>query len=693
MSTPTPSAPNKLQKLRESFIGQLPAQLEAIREMLAALGTTEPPAEKMEDFHRAIHSLKGSSAAFGLKGLSAVTAEAEDLAKEVMNAGWDPASPWRETMKERLAQVEKAIQAVGSGQETDPVRLDLAAAEAIHSGADRKRIYLCEDDPFQLSSLTTQIGCFGFEVTGFAKLEEFQAAVDTSAPDAIVMDMVHPGRRTGGAQIVERIRAGGGRGVPVVFISMESDMGSRLAAVRVGCDAYFVKPADPTELCATLHALTSNEKPEPYRIVIVEDDSHLSEMYGTILHEAGMETRTLTDPMQALPLLREFQPDLVLMDMHMPGCSGLELAAVIRQMKEYLSIPIVFLSGETDPDLQFDARRKGGDEFLHKTIKPEHLVAAVAVRAQRMKLLRSFMVRDSMTGLFNHSSIKEHLDIAVTRAQRAGENVCFAMIDLDHFKGVNDRYGHAAGDKVLVAMANLLRQRLRKSDIIGRYGGEELAVILPGSSMQEAVALMDQLRRCFENIRFPVGEDTFTVTFSCGVASLESHDNPEKLCLAADQSLYTAKKEGRNRVVAAGRFISTTQLKAMRVLVVDDAPPILAILVNMLEQIGFAKISTANNGQEAWNVLKAGRVDLVIADWHMPRMNGFELLKAVRGDSALSGLPFVMITSESDKKSVREAILAGVSEYILKPVYSEELSNKIIRALCKPPSAAAPAPK
>jgi len=692
MPPQTPSAPSKMHKLRESFIRQLPAQFGSIRRMFDSLAQDLPSKEALEEFHRAIHSLKGSSAAFGLQGLSAAASEGEHLAKELAEGGVDPGSSWRGAMEEHFARMERALAATRSGREADPTEADIAVAEAIHSGSERKVVYLCEDDPFQLTSLTTQIGCFGFEVAAFQDLDGFYDAVCKSSPDVIVMDMIHPGNRTGGAQIVEKVRSGGGVQVPVVYITSEGDISSRLAAVRAGCDAYFVKPVNPTDLCQTLQSLTCAEKPDPYRIMIVDDDPQLSGLYGAVLQEAGMETLAVNDPLQTLPHLAEFKPDLILMDMHMPGCNGLELAGVIRQMGAYLSIPIIFLSSETDQDLQCDAKRIGADEFLHKTIKPEHLVSTVAVRAQRMKLLRSLMIRDSMTGLFNHSTTKEYLELNVTRAQRMGENVCFVMIDLDHFKGINDRYGHPTGDRVLVATANLLRQRLRKSDAIGRYGGEEFAVILPGISMTEAVALMDNMRRCFETIRFPVEDGFFTATFSCGVASLSSHDNAEKLCLAADQALYTAKKEGRNRVVAAGRFVSDEQLRDMKVLVVEDAPPIRAILIDMLGGVGFVDIVAAANGQQAWDILKVSTVDLIIADWHMPQMSGFELLRLVRSEAALSEIPFVMITGESDKNSVREAVKAGVSEYILKPVYAEELSKKIIRALCKDKRAASPAP-
>src|SRR6185369_7387218 len=199
---------------------------------------------------------------------------------------------------------------------------------------------------------------------------------------------------------------------------------------------------------------------------------------------------------------------------------------------------IIFLSSETDPEVQFDVRRLGGDEFLIKPIRPDHLISTVTVRAERMKIIRSFVARDCMTGLFNHTATKEQLDFAIERARLREETLCFALIDLDHFKDVNDNYGHQAGDRVLMALARLLRQRLRKSDVVGRFGGEEFAVILPVCSIEEAGFMLEQIVESFAAISFPAGEGTFNSTFSCGVASLENHGTAEKLYKAADEALF-----------------------------------------------------------------------------------------------------------------------------------------------------------
>ena len=263
-----------------------------------------------------------------------------------------------------------------------------------------------------------------------------------------------------------------------------------------------------------------------------------------------MITFQVHKPERVLGVLRQFRPDLVLMDMYMPGCNGRDLAKLVRQVPDYFGLPIVFLSSETDKHKQFSAMRVGAEGFLTKPIQPEDLVAAVAIRAERMRALRMLMVRDSLTGLFNHSTTTQMLESAIANAGRQQERLCFAMIDVDRFKAVNDTHGHPAGDQVLLALARILRQRLRNSDIVGRYGGEEFAVILQGIKLEVAVQIIDQLREDFAKIRFHAGEIEFFCAFSAGVSAFPQCKDMTSLREAADRALYQAKEEGRNRVVA-----------------------------------------------------------------------------------------------------------------------------------------------
>jgi diguanylate cyclase (GGDEF)-like protein len=242
--------------------------------------------------------------------------------------------------------------------------------------------------------------------------------------------------------------------------------------------------------------------------------------------------------------------------MYMPVCNGIELSRVIRQIDAFVSIPIVFLSSEMNLKKQLTAMSTGGDDFLTKPIQPDHLISSISLRAERMRIIRSFMHCDSLTGLLNHTKIKEQMDIAVDRARRRKGTLAVAMIDIDRFKAINDTYGHPAGDRVIKSLANLLRQRLRRTDIIGRYGGEEFVVILDDTEAEKALILLDEIRVNFSGIKHQSEGREFHSTFSCGIAAFPQCPDETFLANTADKALYEAKNSGRNRVVLKQRQIT-----------------------------------------------------------------------------------------------------------------------------------------
>jgi diguanylate cyclase (GGDEF)-like protein len=156
-------------------------------------------------------------------------------------------------------------------------------------------------------------------------------------------------------------------------------------------------------------------------------------------------------------------------------------------------------------------------------------------------------VRDSLTGLYNHTHILQLLDDARARALRTEQPLSFAMLDIDFFKKVNDTYGHPVGDRVIKSLAMFLKQRLRKSDYIGRYGGEEFAVVLPDTDAATALKVLDEIRQRFAEILHPAQPQDLSCTFSCGIAELRGSEDGRTLSKNADQALYSAKHAGRNR--------------------------------------------------------------------------------------------------------------------------------------------------
>ncbi|WP_447589491.1 GGDEF domain-containing response regulator [Aquipseudomonas campi] len=412
----------------------------------------------------------------------------------------------------------------------------------------RKPVYLALQDEERAERLAQQLEFFGLTAQALATANAFRSAMVERHPAAILMEVDFSGPGMG-LQLASDVQQGLEQKLPLLFFSHEdTDTPTRLAAVRAGGQEFFTGSLDASSLIERIEVLTHVSQYEPYKVLVVDDSRAQAIHTERVLNSAGIVTRTLTEPIQAMAELADFQPDLIILDMYMPDCSGTELAKVIRHNDRYVSVPIIYLSAEDDLDKQLDAMSEGGDDFLTKPIKPRHLISTVRNRAARARNLKARMVRDSLTGLYNHTHTLQLLEDARFRARRDGEPLTFAMIDIDHFKKVNDTYGHPMGDRVIKSLALFLKQRLRKTDHIGRYGGEEFAVVLPDTDAVTAARVLDEIRQRFSEIHYPAQPLDLSCTFSCGIAEMNDGMDSNTLSKQADEALYVAKHGGRNRV-------------------------------------------------------------------------------------------------------------------------------------------------
>jgi len=393
---------------------------------------------------------------------------------------------------------------------------------------------------------------FGYDCLVVAHPNDLAEILKKNSADALISGLSFNGDTNISLEIMGGLHESGELSMPLIVYTSTDNVQTRLGAVRAGAQAYLVKSVDVADLVTVLDSVTQRTEVEPYRVLIVDDEISLALHTEVILRGAGMETKVITDPITILDALDDFSPELILLDIYMPECNGREIAAVIRQSGEYAGIPIVFLSCESDKDKQLRAMKLGGDDFLTKPIRPTHLISSVNIRVARFRELRTYMARDSMTGLYNHTTTKQFLSSEISRVARSGDKLSLASIDIDYFKSVNDTHGHTVGDRVIKVLTRLLRQRLRGADIVGRMGGEEFAVILPQTAANEAQSVFDEIRKDFSEIIFHAdGEKVFSVTISIGIAAFKNHDTATMLSDEADKALYTAKHSGRNRVVLA----------------------------------------------------------------------------------------------------------------------------------------------
>ena len=318
------------------------------------------------------------------------------------------------------------------------------------------------------------------------------------------------------------------------------------------------------------------------RVLIADDDPVSRRILQARLTEWGYEVMLCLDGRQASAALQAPDaPRLAILDWMMPGCHGIDICRELRNLAQESYIFIILLTSKDRKEDLLTALDAGADEYLTKPYDPAELKARLRTGQRILDLqgeliaardaLRIRATRDTLTGLWNRGAIEEILGRELARARRERQPLSLAMADLDHFKKINDTYGHAAGDGVLREVTKRLQRVMRLYDSLGRFGGEEFLVVLPGCDSTAAMNVGERLRTSVSVEPFILHEDTLIVTLSLGIATLAPGGGldltstartqlpmQEALIHAADLALYQAKEDGRNRMA-----ISTFALPAL----------------------------------------------------------------------------------------------------------------------------------
>jgi diguanylate cyclase (GGDEF)-like protein len=295
--------------------------------------------------------------------------------------------------------------------------------------------------------------------------------------------------------------------------------------------------------------------PNPNRVLVIDDSEFIHKLVRVRLRKEGLEVRAEYSGREGLERSLEDVPDLILLDVDLPDMDGFEVCRRLKEHQTTRHIPVIFLTGNVTTEAKVRGLDLGAVDYVTKPFDDVELRARVraALRTKRLQdILEQQSYLDALTGLWNRAYVEAELKVSA----RYGRSLGIVIGDIDHFKNLNDTYGHLFGDVVLQSLAEVFRVQARQSDIVTRYGGEEFVLLLTDTQLEGATGLCERLCAAVEQRMFVVRDEQVTVTASFGVTTTEELDGeltPEALLGAADAALYASKQGGRNCIHAKTR--------------------------------------------------------------------------------------------------------------------------------------------
>jgi len=432
----------------------------------------------------------------------------------------------------------------------------------------------------------------------------------------------------------------------------------------------------------------SNSIPSPSiggHILIVDDDDLFRQFLVDRLSLEGYHVDEANSVRAAKRKLTEKTYDLITLDLVMYPESGYQLFHFLNEDPTLKWIPLIVLSGKNDVEDKIKCLRSGADDYVAKPFEFQELSARIYRLITRSKQFEYMAFRDPLTGVFNRRYFDLQLKSELNRVQRYTGDLTVAIIDVDHFKKVNDTYGHHVGDLILQALCYILQSNIRATDILARLGGEEFVLLFPQTSAEQVQYIIEKVMQGLrkEPITKHEGEE-YRITFSAGIAEWKEGIEAAELIRQADEALYEAKNKGRDQVQIYSQennqLVQLEETPKKKVLLVDDDEMILSILKSKLKELPI-KMMEAQDGEEAFELLRRETFDLCIIDGIMPKLDGFSLVEKIKQDPACQQTKILMLSGRKKEEDIVKGLLLGANDYMSKPFSLVELEIRVKRLL------------
>ncbi len=450
------------------------------------------------------------------------------------------------------------------------------------------RILVVDDDPMNVKLVEGILKKEGYQsLKAFGGAEALEM-VRHQRPDLVLLDVMMPG--TDGYQVTRQLKADPATaGIPIIMITALNGTEDKVRGLDCGADEFLTKPVNAAELLARVKSMlrlkqyqdqlmlrthsetafgeghgplaTSCDQNRRQHILLVEDNDKDLRLLSGQIEEQDFDVSVAHDGEAALQRVLAGGIDLVLLDIFLPGMDGFEVCQRLKESSETRDIQVALITCLQDLEGKIKGMELGADDYLVKPVDGRELSARIkALLAKKSYLDRlhahyehalSSAISDGLTGLYNQTYFKKYLELELKRSLRQNYPTSLLMLDLDDFKGLNDRFGHPVGDKVLQETARLIREAIREVDLAARYGGEEFAVVLPYSDAKGARVVAERILTALRALRLEseMGADHARITASVGIAACPDEARDARtLIQQADTMLYRAKASGKNRI-------------------------------------------------------------------------------------------------------------------------------------------------
>ncbi len=488
-----------------------------------------------EQAERHAHSLAGTSGTFGFPRATEIARSVERRLPSFDQGDW---------MTQAIVELRQELEL--------PASIPEVAIGGPQEVATERVLLVVDGDPLMLQSISETAAPRRLRCVTLSTPDEAAAALAADPyPHVAVLGWEPGGRGKKTLQLAARL-AGMSPPVPVIVLSEGGAFTDRIEVARLGAQRFLPRSIGPQRVVEEVERLLDPLRFDGMKVLAVDDNPLVLDTVRALLEDQRMTVDTLADPRRFWDVLEEKRPDLVVLDVDMPDVSGVELCLVVRGDPKWVHLPILFLTAHDSPEAIQRVFAAGADDYVAKPIVGPELIARISGRLERVRLYRRLAETDPLTGLANRRRLVEAMDRLTRLSERYDKPLSVGVIDLDHFKAVNDEHGHAAGDAVLVAFARLLAGAFRGEDVVARWGGEEFFVALYGAPRDQAARRVAEVLKQLQGLAFKGSEGSFSASFSAGVAEYPLDGNDlHTLYRAADAALYDAKTAGRARVFTA----------------------------------------------------------------------------------------------------------------------------------------------